>query len=253
MKTLLLFVALWAISPSLIAQQLSEGKNDYSYFIRKAKIVGSNDTKIVITDKGDTTLVAHYQAQDVVNKTSQEFTKVYKGTPYFKNGWYKGSITTESGSSLKFLMAYNIEKNVVYIVENPKMDAVSIRPEEFSIEGHTFKQYENVFLETVYLQKNILLKGYECILSDKRAYEKTGYEPQGGEAEYEGEFTKYNRYFTIQDDLLKIVPIGKKALQVFGNKKSFVEKYVKANNINLKTEHGLIEAFKYYDSLYSFK
>jgi hypothetical protein len=249
MKALVLLFALVALPLCLSGQQFASAPKDYGYFIREAKIADNNKTRIVINNRGDTTLVAQYHSQDVVNKTLQEFTKVFKGTPYFKNGWYQGTMSSESGKDLNFLMAYNIQKNVVYIVENPESDAVAIRPEEFTIEGHTFRKYENIFLETLYMRQNILLKGYDCILSTGN-FEKTGYEAQGGEFSYEGEFKKYQKYFTIQDDMLRVVPLGKKALQTFPKgKRPLLEQFIRTRNINLKTEQGLIEVFKYYDSL----
>jgi hypothetical protein len=249
MKALVLLFALVASPLWVIGQKLNNPTNDYAYFVREAKIADNNETRIVVNDKGDTTLVAHYKSQDVVNKTLQEFTKVFKGTPYFKNGWYQGTMSSESGKDMSFLMAYNIQKSVVYIVKSPESDAVAVRPDEFTIEGHTFRKYENIFLETLYMRQNILLKGYDCILSTGN-FEKTGYEAQGGEFGYEGEFKKYQKYFTILDDMLRVVPLGKKALLTFPKgKRPLLEQFVRTNNINLKTEQGLIEVFKYYDSL----
>ncbi|WP_337044497.1 hypothetical protein [Emticicia sp. 17c] len=251
MKTLVLLSALVASPLLLVGQQLAKNySKDYNYFLRETKIADNNNTRIVITDKGDTTLVAEYKSQDVVNKTHQEFTKVYKGTPYFKNGWYNGKIGSESGKDLSFLMAYNLQKQVVYIVEKPDADATPVRPDEFTIAGHTFRKYENIFLETLYMQKNILLKSYECVLSADGFFEKTGYEAQGGEFAYQGEFRKSYKYFTIQDDLLRAVSIGKKALQTFPRaKRGALQRYVKENGINLKTEEGLVAVFRYYDTL----
>ncbi|RFS18465.1 hypothetical protein D0T08_04230 [Emticicia sp. C21] len=234
-------------SPLCLIGQKAGG---YDYFVRDAKIADNNQTKIVVNDKGDTTLVAYYKAQNSINNSLQEFTRVFKGTPFFKNGWYKGSMSSESGKDMKFLMAYNIEKNVVYIVQNSIGDAIAVRPDEFTIEGHTFRKYENIFLETLFMRReNILLKGYDCVLSSNYV-EKTGYEPQGGESAYEGEFRKSHKYFTILEDELHVVSLGKKALQTFPKgKRPLLEQFVRTQKINLKTEHGLVEVFKYYDSI----
>ncbi|GAB3518803.1 hypothetical protein GCM10027442_39600 [Emticicia fontis] len=232
-----------------MGQELYNPAKDYRYFIRDEKTADNNQTKIVINEKGDTTLVAYYKAQNLGSRTTQEFTKVYKGTPYFKNGWFKGMMSAENGKDMHFLMAYNIHKNVVYVVKNSQGDALEVRPDEFTIEGHTFRKYENIFLETLYLGQNIFLKGYDCILNTKSA-EKTGYETQGADSEYEGEFRKYQKYYTIQDDMLRAVTLGKKALQSFPKgKKPLLEQFIRNNKINLKTEQGLIEVFRYYDSL----
>ncbi|UTA69142.1 hypothetical protein [Emticicia sp. 21SJ11W-3] len=249
MKALLLLLVMVVSPLCMAAQELYNPARSYNYFIREAKASDNNDTRIVVNEKGDTTLVAHYKLQHSLNNSLQEFTKVFKGTPFFKNGWYKGKLSAKSGQDVTFLMAYNIEQNVLYIVKNAGADAVAIRPDEFTIEGHTFRKYDNVFLETLYLRKNILLKGYDCVLSS-RFTDKTGYEPSGGDAGYEGEFRKSHKFFTIQDDMLQVVSTGRKALQSFPKtQRPVLEQFVKQNNLNLKTEAGLIELFRYYDTL----
>lgn len=246
MKTFVLLFTL-AVAPLYLIAQKAGG---YDYFVRDAKVADNNQTRIAINDKGDTTLVAYYKMQNSINNSIQEFTRVFKGTPFFKNGWYKGTMSSESGKDMKFLMAYNVEKNVVYIVKNSISDAIAVRPEEFTIEGHTFRKYENIFLETLHMRReNILLKGYDCVLSSSFV-EKTGYEPEGGEAVYAGEFRKSHKYFTIQEDMLRVVSMGKKALLTFPKgKRPLLEQFVRTNHINLKSEQGLIEVFKYYDTL----
>lgn len=94
MKTflLILFSLCWGLSSN------SQEKNVYNYFVQVIKTPDSN-TKIEINKKGDTVLVAYYNTQDLINRTNQEFVKVYKGTPFFKNGWYKGALLTNNGAS----------------------------------------------------------------------------------------------------------------------------------------------------------
>jgi len=220
--------------------------NKYDYFLRKIQIAGSSDSKIVINkNNGDTTFQAYYNSRDVVNNTQHEFTKTYKGTPFFKNGWYKGKISTESGKEMEFLMAFNMQKNELYIVEDVKKDAIAIKPEAFTILEHHFSKFGNAYYEVVHISKNTLLKEYSCVLHSSNT-EKTGYDSSG---EYEGEFVKSSKYFILQDESVVQMPRGKNFFNLFGDKKLLVEQYARANNINLKIENGLVSAFKYYDSL----
>ncbi len=220
--------------------------NKYDYFLRKMQIAGSNDSQIVVNkNNGDTTFQAYYSSRDVVNNTQQEFSKTYKGTPFFKNGWYKGKISTENGKDMQFLMAFNVQKNELYIVEDINKDAIAIKPEAFTILGHHFSKFENTYYEVVHISQNTLLKEYSCVLHSSNT-EKTGYETSG---EYEGEFVKSSKLFILKDESVVQMPRGKNILNLFGEKKPLVEQYVKANNINLKSENGLVSAFKYYDSL----
>jgi hypothetical protein len=223
--------------------------NKYDYFLRKMQIAGSSDSKIVVNkNNGDTTFQAFYNSRDVVNNTNQDFVKTYKGTPFFKNGWYKGKISTESGKDMEFLMAFNLQKNELYIVENINKDAITIKPESFTIVGHHFSKFENAYYEVVHISKNTLLKEYSCVLQSNSG-EKTGYEASGGVGEYEGEFIKSNKYFILKDEAVVQLPKGKHFFNLFGEKKPLVEKFVKENKTNLKSENGLVSTFKYYDSL----
>ena len=79
--------------------------------------------------------------------------------------------------------------------------------------------------------------------------EKTGYEASGGVNEYEGEFIKSSKYFLLKQDEVVQLPKGKQMLKLFGNRKIEVENYIKENNINLKTENGIVSVFKFYNSL----
>ncbi|WP_064198127.1 MULTISPECIES: hypothetical protein [Emticicia] len=243
MKISLTFILLFLFSEQIFGQITN---NKYDYFLRKMQVAGSSDSKIVVNkNTGDTTFQAYYSSRDVVNNTQQEFTKTYKGTPFFKNGWYKGKISTESGKDMQFLMAFNVQKNELYIVEDINKDAIAIKPEAFTIMGHHFSKFENAYYEVVHISKNTLLKEYSCVLHSSNT-EKTGYEASG---EYEGEFVKSSKFFILKDESVIQLPRGKNILNLFGDKKPLVEQYVKANNINLKTENGLVSTFKYYDSL----
>lgn len=243
MKLSLIFMLLFLFSEQVFGQITN---NKYDYFLRKMQVAGSSDSKIVLNkNTGDTTFQAYYSSRDVVNNTQQEFTKTYKGTPFFKNGWYKGKMSTESGKDMEFLMAFNVQKNELYIVEDINKDAIAIKPEAFTIMGHHFSKFENAYYEVVHISKNTLLKEHSCVLHSSNT-EKTGYEASG---EYEGEFVKSSKFFILKDESVIQLPRGKNIFNLFGDKKPLVEQYVKANNINLKTENGLVSTFKYYDLL----
>lgn len=223
--------------------------NKYDYFLRKIQVAGNSDSKIVVNKNGDTTLQAYYNARDIVNNSHQEFTKIYKGTPFFRNGWYKGKLSVETGKDMEFLMAFNEQKNELYVVEDSNKDAITLKPESFTIAGHHFSQFNKAYFEVIYIGKNTILKEHSCTLSANGSVEKTGYEVSGGVGEYEGEFVKSYKYFTLKQDEVVQLPKGKQMLNFFGNRKTDIEKFVKDNNINLKSENGIVSVFKYYDSL----
>lgn len=247
MKTYIALVSFLLFSSEMYAQQTN---NKYDYFLRKIQVADNSDSKIIINkSNGDTTFQAYYNARDVVNNTHQEFTKTYKGTPFFKNGWYKGTINAENGKSMEFLMAFNEQKNELYVVEDPQRDAITIKPEAFTIAGHHFSQFNKAYFEVVYIGKYTILKEHSCTLNSNSTVEKTGYEVSGGVGEYEGEFVKSSKYFTLKEDEVVQLPKGKQLFSLFGEKKPLVEEYTKVNKISLKSENGIVSIFKYHDSL----
>ncbi|WP_435356658.1 hypothetical protein [Emticicia sp. SJ17W-69] len=246
MKTYLALLSVLLFSCEIFGQI---SNNKYDYFLRKLQIPGSSDTKIVVNKNGDTTLQAYYNSRDVVNNTHQDFMKIYKGTPFFKNGWYKGTISTESSRDMEFLMAFNVQKNELYVVEDPQKDAITIKPEAFTIEGHHFSQFNKAYYEVIYISKNTILKEHSCTLTGNGTTEKTGYEASGGVGEFEGEFIKSSKLMMLKQDEVVQLPKGKQLFNLFGDKKPLVEDYAKVNKINLKSENGIVNIFKYYNSL----
>jgi hypothetical protein len=244
MKTflLILFSLCWGLSSN------SQEKNVYNYFVQVIKTPDSN-TKIEINKKGDTVLVAYYNTQDLINRTNQEFVKVYKGTPFFKNGWYKGALLTDNGASLNFTMAYNVQKDEVYMVNNPTESAVSIKPIGFSMEGHTFRQFKDRYYESIYEGKSLILKEHQCLLQLNRPIQKTGYESEGGENEYEGEFIKSVKYYLINEGKFKEIPLSKRIFRLFGEHGKTVEAFAKTKELSPNNEGSLIALFKYFESL----
>ncbi|MFN8355750.1 MAG: hypothetical protein U0Y10_14935 [Spirosomataceae bacterium] len=250
-KQFLFFGCFFFLSSCLYAQQspgIGQQNNQYGYFVRQVKVPGGSDSKIVVNSKHDTTLVAYYKMQDALNNTFQEFTKVYKGTPFFKNGWYKGSLAMETGSAVSFVMAYNVEKNVVYIIENDTQDARLIRPQTFTLEGHSFKLINGGYYEPIYTNKSVILKEYTCKLSANRPQQRTGYESEGGENEYEGVFNKSVNYFLYKNEEFIPIPKNKRIFKLFGEKQAEMEQYAKSAAIKLDSDAGLKALFSYYDS-----
>lgn len=234
---LLSWVWAWAQDPS-----------SREYFLREVK-VPNYDAKVEVNQWGDTVFVNYYKVQDPLNKTYNEFTKTYKGTPFFKNGWYKGQVVNEDGFMTNFQMAYNIQKHELYLLSSLAREVVTMKPLEFVLQGHRFRQEQNRFFETVYAGKTVLLKEYLCQLILHQSYQKTSYDSQSTPQGYEGEYLKSARYFTKADRQLKEVIAGRKLLKSFGDKRKLVENFIKTSGLNPKKEADLIAVFRYYDSL----
>jgi hypothetical protein len=245
MKNMLICCCIFGISQPLFGQRDGE----YSYFTRSQRVEGGNDTKIEVNKKGDTTLVAYYASNDAITNSHREFIKTYKGTPFFMNGWYKGNVRANGLKDSEFLMAFNVEKRVLHIVTDASKDAISIKPDEFTIKGHTFNRFENRFFETIYDKKSIVLKENLCVMSPTNVFEKSSYDIDNAGGGFEGEFVKSYNYFWLKDNELRLITKGKKIANLFDSNKSLVQEFILKNKINPKTEAGILEIFKYYDSL----
>lgn len=244
MKTYLLFIFIICLGFSSNSQE----KSGYNYFVQDIK-TPDNSTQIEINKKGDTVLVAYYKVNNLISRSNQDFTKVYKGTPFFRNGWYKGVLRTDNGASLNFTMAYNIQKEEVYLASIPGQDATVMRPQSFTLLGHTFRQYKNQYYEVIYEGGSQLWKEYQCTLHLSKSGQRTGYEAEGGVNEYDGEFVKSVKYYLKEEDRLKEIPSKNRLFKLFGDKSADVKNYAKNAKLNLSAEHSLVTIFRFYDSL----
>ncbi|MEZ4902697.1 MAG: hypothetical protein R2822_13575 [Spirosomataceae bacterium] len=226
--------------------QEREGK-PYSYFIPEYKI-SDTDSRIEINKNGDTVLVSSFQIQNGTTNTHQIATKVYKNTPFFGNRWYRGQIVTDHDNALNFVMAYNIQKGVVYLVHHESEPAAIMQPIQFTIGDHTFKQFRRQYYETVYAGKSEILKEYQCVLQLAKSAQKTGYGAEEKETEFEGEFIKSVKYYLKKEKSLKNIPPGRRLFRLFGNQRKIIEAYVKEKNLKFTKEADLVAIFKYFDS-----
>lgn len=85
MKTYLFFIFFICLGFS----SNSQDKSGYNYFVQDIK-TPDNSTQIEINQKGDTVLVAYYKINNLISRSNQEFTKVYKGTPFLEMVGTKG-------------------------------------------------------------------------------------------------------------------------------------------------------------------
>jgi hypothetical protein len=226
-----------------------ERRSLYEFNTRQVKIP-NYDAKIEINPKnGDTMLVNYYKTQDPLIKTNNQFTKTYKGTPFFKNGWFDGSLRLDNGNAVTFFMAYNVQQGEIYVVTDIEKEATVIRPAEFTLRGHTFVRYKSGYYEAIYTDKSTLFKQYECKLELSQAEQKIGYETSGGNSEYEGVFIKSEKYYVNVGDKIKLIPLNKRFFKLFKTRQNEVQNYAKTHNIKPNKASSIIALFQYYDTL----
>ena len=83
---------------------ITQGQNQgTAMFIDKLSLV-SSDSRIEVNEKGDTILISEYRNPNIKLQTNSDLTKIYKGTPFFKNGWFLGSMVINGSVTKDGLM-----------------------------------------------------------------------------------------------------------------------------------------------------
>jgi len=220
-----------------------------SYFVDKLSVLAS-DSRIEIRGK-DTVLVSEYKNPNVRFQSQNDFKKFYKGTPFFNNGWFKGSITTEAGGVSKGFMAYNVLTNSLFFSIGEDKDAVEIRPKEFTLNGNTFKKFRNQYVAAgeLYYQKLVegeteLFRNFKCKYTPAVVGEKTGYEQTGDG--YEGYFEKETAYYINYHN--KMQRVGKK-FKIFDENEEKAKEFAEKNNLSLQNPTDLIKIVKHINGL----
>lgn len=235
------FAALFVVSfKTVLAQNTTT-----SYFMDKLSVQAS-DSKIEIRGK-DTVLVSEYKNPNIKLQSRNDFTKEYLGTPFYKNGWFKGTIVMETGGVSKGYMAYNILSNSLFFAIGENKEAVEIRPLEFTIAGQTFRKFRNQFVAAGELYYQKLVEGQtELFMNLKCKYvpavegEKNGYEQTGDG--YEGYFEKEANYFINYHN--KMQRVGRK-FKVFGENEQKAKEFADKNNLSLQNASDLVKIVRH--------
>jgi hypothetical protein len=207
----------------------------------------ATDSRIEVASNGDTVLISKYSIQDVNSYSRQFVEKVYKGTPFHKNGWYPGTLYFEDTSDGKGTLAYNLINSIIYYSLGNKSESVEAKPIGFTINGQTFQKLDKKYLnansgyfELIFGGKKVdLLRQYFCIYSAKITGERTGYEQEGGN--YEGEYIKMSKLFLGYDGNVVELKSNNNIYKQFGDYRNALEKFGKENKLNYKNEGDIIK------------
>ena len=215
-------------------------------FIDKLSLV-SSDSRIEVNEKGDTVLISEFANPNIKLQTNSGLTKTYKGTPFFNNGWFSGSMILDGSVANKGLMAFNLITNTLYFSVGEKQNAIEIKPDEFTIKGIVFRKYTKQYVAAgeIYYQKLVegefeLFKQFYCKYNPRNVGDTNGYEMSGDG--FEGYFEKELIYYTIYNN--KMERVGKK-FSVFGENEEKAKNFAKNNNLSLKKENDLIKIVKF--------
>lgn len=225
--------------------------NTYEYYVPQIS-VPNHDSRIERMPNGDTVLVASYNIQNATQKTYQQITKTYKGTPYFGNGWYQGNIIQDDGHKTSFRMAYNIQKRELYLLTGLTQEVSIVNPPMFELLNHSFKRYNGVYIETIYRGTYSLLKEHICKLFLAQAAQKTGYDSATDKDGYEGEFRKFAKFYLQIGNRIIEIKSRKTLIKYLEKNNIQLDEYIKSNRLNIKKEADLVKIFRYLDKDFNY-
>ena len=216
---------------------------------------------------GAFTLNANCQTDKIVlvntQKVGADRYRDIKGSPYFFDTWQKGKILSGSGEVFEmnevnyngFTKNFEVRDGEEYIELDGKW---YLQVEFVKAENPDTKEYQDA--EKIIFQKRgqanfndrwmlVLYKGndYSLWKEFSVAKEEKVFQNVGKEVVME-RFNGNSTYFILaQGEMVRVKGKRKKTLAELG-RASDAEKFIKSEDINLKTDAGMIELVRFYDS-----
>ncbi len=216
-----------------------------NYNVQKVNTPAS-ESKIEVASNGDTVLVSKYSYVDVSTNSRQVSEKTYKGTPFFRNGWYAGTLYFEDGSTINGTLAYNLTNGVIYYSLGSSTEASEAKPIGFTLGENTFSKLNEKYNKAVsgYFElifggpKLDLFRQYNCVYHGKNTGELTGYESGG--STYEGSYDKGSKLYLGWNNTVIELKTNNNIYKQFGEYRGAMEKFGKENKLNFKKENDMI-------------
>jgi len=211
----------------------------------------ASDANIEINNRGDTTMIYDFKLfqNNGGNFPLLDYTKTYRNTPFYNNKWYGSQIFTNDGKKVKGLIAFNIQANSLLFTKSTDEKPIEIKPNEFTLDGKTFRKYKDVYGQAgdIYYEQLVhgeiqIFKQYFCSLNTNTF---NGY--QSSHNGYDGEFDKEERYFTVYANKMTRIGNNYKVFGLFGPQ---AKAYAKKENLKLNRENDLIKIANYINELF---
>jgi hypothetical protein len=181
-----------------------------------------------------------------------------KGSPYVFNDFKKGNLYYNNQQRVSsILLNYDCHNNqlvyttggATYLLNKDQIDFF-----EAFAGGDTVMLFNQVFVEK--LKKRIFMR----VLYNEKSILYKHYYKDFKEADYGGAYSQDRRYDEYHDreayyiktsekDLRFIKPRKKSLLEVMTDKSGELEKYFKQEKPDLKTDDGLVQVIRFYDSI----
>lgn len=175
--------------------------------------------------------------------------------------WHDGKIVLEKGDTLKGLVKYDMQTDLVQIKEaNERLETYTARKILFlEIYDETVRRYRRMYSLPYAISGEYkapvlfeLLEGGKITLLCREAIE---YRTVSSGFYYYGSYSRLvlvYKYFLLQENGNIVPYLGKRNdwLDLMGNRKNEVQKYAKANRLDFDEKYDLSRIIAYYNSLF---
>ena len=175
--------------------------------------------------------------------------------------WHEGKIALEKGDTLKGVVKYNMQTDLVQIKEaNERLETYTARKILFlEIYDETVRKYRRMYSLPYAISGEYkapvlfeLLEGGKITLLCREALE---YRTVSSGFYYYGSYSRLvmvYKYFLLQENGNIVPYTGKRNdwLDLMGNRKDEVQKFAKANRLGFDEKYELSQIIAYYNSLF---
>jgi hypothetical protein len=186
-----------------------------------------------------------------------QYSKVVDGSAFFKEVFLMGDVIMKNGDVFKNQsLRLNLLDNLLNYQDEKKQEMIATIPiKEVSLMDAT-KGVQYNFIHSDFIPGNIMPERgwYEKLQKGKatliKKYKKEITEsPVYGSANNELTISTQIRYYLLVDTEWKIIKKQKNIIEMLGNKKSELQKYIKDQKLDEETELNFNEIVRYYNSI----
>jgi hypothetical protein len=205
-------------------------------------------TALISTSSSGQIYLQDVEGKPIIEKTNSDIT----GSPFLNDEFINGKVTLTNGKKYENVaLKYSAYKDELYF-KNPKDNSLLsfvVAVKEFELSGLKYitglPAVDNFTEKSFYVlltngKTKLLVKNYKTILQSKPYNSPT----------IEKKFEDYKSYYIFKDGIMKrFKPSKKEFMQIFAEKSSEIDSYLKKEEIDFKNNADLAKVFEYYDTL----
>lgn len=219
------------------------------YFVNEVGMAAEGSS-IEVDVNGDTILVSDYSGNNLSLNTPSKLVKKYKGTPYFRNKWFQGTVTLDGSEPSEGLIGFNVVKGVIYYSPDKNTQAIELTPPKFALDGLVFRQFDDEISGANKYYYNVVVDG-EPILLRQHTGKYTSITDKvdaaygnSSNTEFVGKFEKYEDYYFVVQKSLVLVKPKKSFVKSLGPYEGRAKELIAKHKLNLKKGSDIVQLAK---------